>query len=129
MAIKRITEGTNGVSKLIVTPQSKTIDDDALLEDIYQLSYNGVTIMSKDQNDGFPMPWDADFGIEGDNLVLEGGAGPSGFGHCITKVPISRANNIIDIEIQWRRDQSNQENSSRIESIISKLKDLGYDVR
>jgi hypothetical protein len=50
---------------------------------IYQLAFNGIEINAEDS----PCPWDAGLKVEGDNIVLFGGAGPSGWGRCEVIVP------------------------------------------
>jgi len=41
------------------------------------------------------MLWDANVLIEGSNLVIEGSAGPSGFGSACVKVPLARLEEIF----------------------------------
>lgn len=52
----------------------------SLYEDGY---YGGIT----PKDDSTPCPWDPDISIEGDNVVIEGHMGPSGYGNCICKLP------------------------------------------
>jgi hypothetical protein len=43
------------------------------------------------ETDPVPMPWDAWFDIEGENLVINGGVGPHGFGIVVVTLPLAKA--------------------------------------
>lgn len=48
-----------------------------------------------------PLPWDASFSLEDNDrtLVIEGGAGPMGYGSCVVKLPVLGASEyVIEIE-------------------------------
>lgn len=50
-------------------------------------------------SDDTPVPWDCEISIEGSNVVLRGHVGPSGFGECIVKVPLSSVNRVYSFEV------------------------------
>lgn len=57
----------------------------------------------KDENDAFPIPWDASFEIEGEDVVLTGSAQPGGSpgsGECVTKYPRLCANDYFILSYQ-----------------------------
>lgn len=83
-------------------------DYDALDE----LSYNGIMIDSRD--DATPCPWDAGLEVKGSDLVIDGGIGPSGYGSCVCKVPVTSANRIYRIAIQPK----NEEAAAKIKAIL-----------
>lgn len=83
--------------RLDVGPGSENIPD-KYQDKLFDLSYNGIEIMPKDL-ETFPMPWDAAAVIEGDNFILEGGAGPSGFGKASVEIPLRNVKQYLEISI------------------------------
>lgn len=58
---------------------------DHLYFDAYDVSLNGIIIEAN--NDEIPMAYDAGINIKGDNLVISGGFGPSGYGRVEISLP------------------------------------------
>lgn len=83
--------------------------DDRVLD----LTDNGVMVYSTDES--FPIPWDAVVYVEGNDLVLEGGAGPSGYGRAIVKVPVDRLPSSLKIYVQ----AFNRESEKELKSIFT----------
>ena len=83
---------------------------DEIPTELYErLVFEGsLDIRAADEDEAFPMPWDADLTVETGKplephvLVLNGGAGPSGFGSCQTKIPMKHAASVLTIT--WSGD-------------------------
>ncbi|RJQ26728.1 hypothetical protein C4577_02970 [Candidatus Parcubacteria bacterium] len=56
---------------------------------LYDVSWNGIEIGPAEgrKDDCLPIPWDAGISIEGDKLIMCGGAGPSGWGSVRVSIP------------------------------------------
>jgi len=107
--------------RLVPTPTAATFPEslwEALLD-------QGFNFGPKDENDGFPMPWDAGFEIYpkvvGDHheitMVISGSAGPSGFGDAKVSIPLSSAADNLKFEVYDLTDNQ-----------IAALVALGYNV-
>lgn len=110
MSVKMINE-----SRSIIEPTAKSKS----LDDIYdELMDSDLDITSN--SDDIPIPWDADFDIEGQNLVLRGSLLPGGPGDgtCIIKVPLSSASKYYTIYAYDIPDE-----------IIDEVESLGWIVR
>lgn len=92
-----------------------------LPEDLEDYVLGLINIYKKDEE--FPIPWDAGFGIEDNNFVIEGGAGPNGFGYCRVEVPKSEANSVYDIEIFLSHE------SPKTRRVIDDLAKYGWIVK
>lgn len=84
MAIKIINEARENI-------------EDYSIQEIIEMYYNGYFDLIP-KNEGFPMPWDADLEYDSktDTIILTGGAGPSGYGSCVTKFPAKDLFKIFD---------------------------------
>jgi len=71
---------------------------------LFDISINGPMIYAK--QDDAPTPYDAGILIKGDNFVLEGSAGPSGFGSAVVSVPKGSASNVWNIELELNDEDS-----------------------
>lgn len=58
-------------------------------DEIFDLTLNGPMVVPTTDDIETPLPWDADFSIKGDDLIMHGGAGPHGWGSAVVKVPKS----------------------------------------
>ncbi len=95
---------------LIPGPDSKPFSD-RLTERIhgYQVkiytSSGGVPSIPEDE---IPMPWDAGFAIEGKSLIIEGGAGASGFGKARVEIPLDGLNGGFQVVVELEFFQSEE---------------------
>lgn len=65
-------------------------DDTDLSDDtILDLTLNGPMIEFTQETPETPMPWDADYKIKGEELIVAGHAGPNAWGSAVVKVPKS----------------------------------------
>ena len=64
--------------------QSKNFKDWELK---HEWLFNPIHVESKNDGESTPTPWDADVSVIEGNVVISGGAGPSGYGRCICTIP------------------------------------------
>lgn len=62
---------------------------------LHDLSLNGVMCHPKSEDGETPVPWDAGIEVRVNEhgipmILMEGGAGASGFGYCMVKIPAAR---------------------------------------
>lgn len=50
-------------------------------------------------NDEVPCPWDADIQVDGNEVTIVGGVGPSGFGKCTCTLPVNNFDSYYKLEI------------------------------
>ncbi len=68
---------------------------------LYDTTWNGILVESREQNeDAAPVPWDAGVSIDGENLVISGGLGASGYGSCEVRLPKKDANEVYRIYVE-----------------------------
>ena len=54
----------------------------------------------RDTDDSLPIPWDGFLWREGDEIVLEGGAGPHGYGYAKSKFPRKNIDKVLMYEVR-----------------------------
>ena len=73
-------------------------DHDAILKH----SLNGI-LVDQDPDveaDGAPVPWDAGVSLTDTDVVLDGGVGPNGFGHCTVRLPKDVAHKVYRFVVE-----------------------------
>jgi hypothetical protein len=99
--------------KLKATPTSQSLPEhlwDALAD-------SQITLTAHDE---CPLPWDASFEVQGETIVVSGGAGPSGFGDCVVKVPRDSFNLCYDVELTYPENLPH--------GAVEELQTLGWEV-
>lgn len=109
---------------LIPTSSAKTIPEDVIGE-LYEHTFNGILIQVKEDSES-PMAWDAGFEVAPNPngqplLVIDGGAGPSGYGRCHIEVPLLDSPYLLSIEPM-------EDRTFQLGLLIDKLNQLGYEV-
>lgn len=61
----------------------------------------GVEILVIPKVDEAPIPWDADIGVKGSNIVLEGHVDANGLGYARAEFPKGRASSYFSVSIGW----------------------------
>lgn len=116
--IGKIVENKYEEMILIVTDKSKNIPDD-IINEIDDLSTNGIMISPKHGADDVPIAWDASFEIKGDKVVITGGVGPSGYGDVVITLPAKDFTKIYNVTLS----PNSEENYNKI---VDLLNPLGY---
>lgn len=76
----------------------------------WEASHNGIEIYPLD--DETPCAWDAGVDIQGDDLVISGGFGPSGYGSVVIKFPKKDASRYYSFDV-WIKNDSGQWDQAR----------------
>ena len=116
---KSLKESSNDPTRMIITT-SNSGNVKKAMDELWDLDCVVMVIPTDEVDDGPAIPWDADVSVEGTNLVLEGGVTPGGTydGTCISKIPLSKYQDLLTIEV----DASSQEDHDKVVSILAKYK-------
>lgn len=105
--------------KIIVKENSKRMNSE-VYNSLFDHSYNGIMISPKDAGSA-PVAWDCGFEIEGNNVIISGGVGSSGYGSVTIKFPKKDFNDLYDVIIEPR-------NVDDVVYIKNMLSDCNMDV-
>ena len=89
---------------------------------IWEVTFNGICIDTVNDYP-YPLPWDAGVSIKGEDLVLSGGAGESGFGSCVVKIPKEDQPKIYRIYMEPKCGKMNE-----LIACLAEMKKFGWKI-
>lgn len=63
--------------------------------DFFNFCPNGLEVQEIEPVESFPLPWDVGVSVAGQDLLLSGGAGPSGWGQAQVRFPLKDASRTL----------------------------------